>query len=212
MRYAHSYLAGLVAGASLAFATTAAVADTNVLPTHWDVISTVGTVGVLRAGSIWAPAPPLAAQSSIVDGVFVPENQQWDTGSWWWDDDPSVNASPVSTTIHLNSTFTFDRFVVQADDNDSYLLEWWDGASWHNAWTIPAVNTFGLVTRDSGALGPFTTDLLRFTAVSGDNYYAVSEIQGFVADVPEPATWAMLIAGFGLTGAMLRRRRTLAVA
>ena len=28
--------------------------------------------------------------------------------------------------------------------------------------------------------------------------------------VPEPATWAMLLAGFGFTGAALRRRRTLA--
>ncbi len=30
--------------------------------------------------------------------------------------------------------------------------------------------------------------------------------------VPEPASWAMLIAGFGLTGATMRRRRTRAVA
>jgi hypothetical protein len=29
---------------------------------------------------------------------------------------------------------------------------------------------------------------------------------GAGADVPEPATWAMLVAGFGLSGAMLRRR------
>ena len=28
--------------------------------------------------------------------------------------------------------------------------------------------------------------------------------------VPEPGTWAMLIAGFGLTGAMMRRRRPVA--
>ncbi len=27
--------------------------------------------------------------------------------------------------------------------------------------------------------------------------------------VPEPATWAMMIAGFGLVGAMVRRRRLL---
>ncbi|WP_207789923.1 PEPxxWA-CTERM sorting domain-containing protein [Sandarakinorhabdus limnophila] len=26
-------------------------------------------------------------------------------------------------------------------------------------------------------------------------------------EVPEPATWAMLIAGFGLVGAVARRRR-----
>jgi hypothetical protein len=212
MRGAHSHLVGLVAGVSLAFA-TAAVADTNVLSSNWDVIQTTGgVVGVLRAGSPWAGSAALAAQSSIVDGIFVPENQTWNTGSWWWDEDPSVNASPVVTTIHLNSTFTFDHFVVQADDNDSYLLEWWDGASWQTAWNIPAVNTFGLVTRDSGALGPFTTDFLRFSAASGDNYYAVSEIQGFVAEVPEPATWAMMITGFAFAGAMLRRRRTLAAA
>ncbi len=30
--------------------------------------------------------------------------------------------------------------------------------------------------------------------------------------VPEPANWAMLIAGFGLTGAVMRRRRASAVA
>lgn len=33
-----------------------------------------------------------------------------------------------------------------------------------------------------------------------------------VANVPEPTSWTMLIAGFGLTGAMLRRRRTVFVA
>ena len=30
--------------------------------------------------------------------------------------------------------------------------------------------------------------------------------------VPEPASWALLIAGFGLTGAVLRRRRAVALA
>ena len=32
------------------------------------------------------------------------------------------------------------------------------------------------------------------------------EIRGFLALVPEPATWAMLIAGFGWVGGMMRRR------
>lgn len=34
---------------------------------------------------------------------------------------------------------------------------------------------------------------------------------GPVAGVPEPASWAMLIAGFGLTGAVMRRRRFTAI-
>jgi uncharacterized repeat protein (TIGR03803 family) len=37
-------------------------------------------------------------------------------------------------------------------------------------------------------------------------------IAGAYDPVPEPASWAMLIAGFGLTGAMMRRRRHIAAA
>lgn len=37
------------------------------------------------------------------------------------------------------------------------------------------------------------------------------EIRGFLTAVPEPATWALMIAGFGLTGSALRSRRRMAV-
>lgn len=37
-------------------------------------------------------------------------------------------------------------------------------------------------------------------------FSATSQSQMFIAAVPEPASWAMMIAGFGLTGAALRRR------
>ena len=38
-----------------------------------------------------------------------------------------------------------------------------------------------------------------------------SEPGGPVTGVPEPATWALMISGFGFAGTMLRRRRTLAL-
>ncbi len=38
----------------------------------------------------------------------------------------------------------------------------------------------------------------------------LSQSPGSLAPVPEPATWALMIGGFGLAGAMLRRRRAVA--
>lgn len=39
------------------------------------------------------------------------------------------------------------------------------------------------------------------------NAFPGGEIRGQLALVPEPATWAMMIAGFGLAGAAIRRQR-----
>jgi hypothetical protein len=38
------------------------------------------------------------------------------------------------------------------------------------------------------------------------------EIRGFLSAVPEPRSWALMITGFGLAGAALRRRRRAALA
>lgn len=52
-----------------------------------------------------------------------------------------------------------------------------------------------------------------FTSVAWSSAQAtgVTDVQlGAAAGVPEPATWALMISGFGLAGASLRRRRTVA--
>jgi hypothetical protein len=202
---AHFRVPGLVAGAVLALAAAPVAAAVNIVPTATIAVDVIGVHGVLRDGSPWGPGSTPSDILAPVDGVFEPEGQQWNNGSFWWDQDSSINpAGPVSWIVRFDAVYNLRRFVLQADDNDSYLLEWWDGAMWQVAWDIAPVFSFGLITRDSGLTGPIPTDRLRITASPGDDYYALSELQAFA--VPEPATWGLMIMGFGLAGAALRRQ------
>jgi len=59
-----------------------------------------------------------------------------------------------------------------------------------------------------------TLNLYYWDSNNGDNFgdIKVDITQRGGGGVPEPASWALMITGFGLTGALLRRRRILAVA
>lgn len=62
--------------------------------------------------------------------------------------------------------------------------------------------SYSFIANTSGAFQ------LGFGTLSADNIGPVLDnVLVTQADVPEPATWAMLIVGFGLVGAGLRRRR-----
>jgi hypothetical protein len=54
------------------------------------------------------------------------------------------------------------------------------------------------------ALPPTGTNFFTLTTINGENLYLISLAP--TTGVPEPASWALLIVGFGLTGAVMRRR------
>ncbi len=196
----------LLAATAAALIAPAAQAATNVVPAGWSSITAIGFIGILRAGSPWGPGSTGSNINAPVDGTRQPEGTQWNNGSFWWDQHPSINLKPVTWELELDQKYSINRLVIQADDNDSYLVEYWNGSGWQSIFNVAAVNTFGLVTRDSGTFSSIFTDRFRFTATGGDNYYALSQFEAYGV-VPEPASWAMLIAGFGLVGAAARRRR-----
>jgi hypothetical protein len=60
-----------------------------------------------------------------------------------------------------------------------------------------------------GAYGPVSSQVTLITPIT----YPTGGTQAFLfAAVPEPATWALMIGGFGAAGAMLRRRRAVLAA
>ena len=67
-----------------------------------------------------------------------------------------------------------------------------------------------------GTFGPNTYGTIGtdFKLLTPGGYPNVNGVQSFAiatAAVPEPASWALMIAGFGMAGAMLRSRQRRAV-
>jgi hypothetical protein len=58
---------------------------------------------------------------------------------------------------------------------------------------------------NGAAWGTGNLELFYWDSISGDNS---GQIAFDISAVPEPATWLMMIAGFGLVGAGMRRRAT----
>lgn len=161
---------------------------------------------------------------TIDDGVFFPENTYWQNGTVWWNDSGTPDpANTPSLVIDLGQSYSISGVIVQADNNDSYTLQYRSSVNgtWQTLWDVPFdYNGGGLATRPNTdqitqytLATPVDVEAVKFFANSGDGDYSVSEIQLYgtsssvpSSGAPEPATWGLLVAGFG--GLVFRRMRT----
>jgi hypothetical protein len=172
----------------------------------------------------------------VTDGVFLPNETSYFAPSlssteaveWIGAASGTLTGSTTPTglvlDIDLGVNYTITGAIVQADDNDEYLLQYWDEASssWQTLYDVPNLNeegypgATGFMDRPTpgddtlfAPVGPVVTDEVQFSAVSGDGYYGVSEIQlqgTPVSATPEPGS--LLLLGSGLVGlaGMMRRK------
>jgi hypothetical protein len=133
-----------------------------------------------------------------------------------------------TTSVYYDSTFlpgtTGQTITITFPQNISnFFLDVYNGETSPDTFTVADnlgnTNTVTLPNNESGGVAlvsfPAAGDVVTITAGSAANYdFSIDNI-GFDAptpSVPEPGTWTLLLAGSGLMGAALRRRRSSALA
>ncbi len=210
-----SYLAVAAVIAVLAFAVSARADVMNVA---------LGKSVSLHGGPFftggWGGGLTVSPQT-VVDGVFLPRNTQWDQGAVWWD---STDLADRWIEIDLGEKYVIESVVVQADDNDAYKLLYWKNpttGSWELLWDVPNYDvvpdssSWGMQTRPNplddteryNLPSPVVTDALMFMGnmQDGDRLFAVSEIQVYGSPVPEAST--LMLFGSGLSGLLFYARK-----
>ncbi len=134
---------------------------------------------------------------------------------------PGTNYQAVQTGG--SSTFDFTGFKASSMLPLSRFSLYWGSVDTYN--TLQFLSGATVISSFTGAdflpaggnqVDPITNRRITFGFDKADNITGVRflssqnafEYDTFGAAVPEPASWAMLIAGFGLVGATMRRRRT----
>ena len=114
----------------------------------------------------------------------------------------------VSTVAGQDYTLSLDFNPGQnVQFGGAYALVQWNGVTLEdigvgsNAWT-----THTYTVHATGTTSNFTLQALQQPAWDGVDNISITGAPG-AGGVPEPASWALMIGGFGMAGAALRRRQ-----
>jgi Protein of unknown function (DUF642)/PEP-CTERM motif len=169
------------------------VAPTGIHLPGWTVLS--GSVDLTQTTSVWGPSG---------GGVYSLDLDGWDPGTITQSFNDVVGAT-------YTVSFDYSRNPANAPNSVSALVTAGAGSD-----TVTAVDgafggegsmtwqesSFTFVGTGHDAITLHSLDASGNAGVFFDNVSVSGQ-----AAVPEPASWALMIGGFGMAGAMLRRRR-----
>ena len=146
-----------------------------------------------------------AAPASDGSGVYS-FNLGTDPMSFDWgvdnDSGSDITGLITMTNIGTGAHVSYDPFFPINDNEfsagstqNSYRLNW---TGWGDVGYDPSVDNTYRVDLTIGGLAGSTSRTISVFAKLGD---------GAMGAVPEPATWALMILGFGMVGGMVRRSR-----
>jgi hypothetical protein len=198
----------LIAATLLAFASLSASADTGVVNFSFDGIRDQGgTIVGKVTGEIFGLNANGANQqaTSIVITSYPTDFQSWFVPWWVAGNDvnysaqlPDAGSVTFAANTFTDNSFTLNNGVVTsanvyADNGYRVALNWFG----YNFFSTPTIQTGEVWQNQVSYLGGTVENSNGFGGVT---YSAL-------APVPEPETYAMMLAGLGLMGFMVRRRK-----
>jgi hypothetical protein len=152
----------------------------------------------------WTVSGYHAAVDTIGPGLYdvFPGNGHYIDldGSW---DAPGLFSKTLTATAGMTYTATFQLAGNHRGyANDTVAVNFGSASGSYTLSSGDPFSTFSLSFTATGS-GPFSLSFKN----SGADYVGVLLDNVSVAAVPEPATYGMLLAGLGLVGAAVRRRR-----
>lgn len=164
-------------------------------------------LSVALAGSLAAISSPAAAAIRQIDFTVSSANWQHLNG---------VNG-PYGLSLQptLSGSLQFDD--TKADSSAFVSLDYATGT---RIWTLADIKAASSIFYSGGAFSAFFLDFGGGNVLGSNSTAGVAEGPntlhcnncvsiGPVSAVPEPQTWALMIAGFGLLGTALRRRKAM---